>query len=307
MNALGEPGLAIEREPDRLYPQTSLAAHVLGYTDIDGHGAAGMERAFDEYLSDPATRGEPLDLSISSRIQQALEHELVDAMTTFSAIGAAGVVMDVHTGEVLAMTSLPEINPNAPGQGRRRHGSIARRSGVYELGSTFKPFTVAMAMDCGVHQMVRSDITIARNVLPAYGHLIHDTHPFGRVCSVAEIMAKLQHRHGADRRSAGTARQKDWLGKMGFLGKAEIELKERGRPLTPGSRWGPFETMNVGFGQGIAVAPLQLAMGYATLFDGGVYHPPTLLKVGPVTRCRRASACSPRIPAIACARCCGWW
>src|SRR5689334_17696132 len=106
VNAIGEPGLAIEREPDRLYPQTSLAAHVLGFTDIDGHGAAGVERAFDKYLSDPATRGQPLQLSISSKIQQALEHELGDAMAQFSAIGAAGVVMDVHTGEVLAMTSM---------------------------------------------------------------------------------------------------------------------------------------------------------------------------------------------------------
>src|SRR4051795_7776333 len=116
VNAIGEPGLAIDREPDRLYPQTSLAAHVLGYTDIDGHGAAGVERAFDSYLSDPQTRGKPLVLSIDSRVQQALEHELGAAMATFSAIGAAGVVMDVHTGEILAMTSLPTMNPNAPGQ-----------------------------------------------------------------------------------------------------------------------------------------------------------------------------------------------
>src|SRR6185295_207491 len=106
---------AIEREPDRLYPQTTLAAHVLGYTDIDGHGVAGMERAFDQHLADAATRGEPLVLSIDSRVQQALEHELMGALTKFSAIGAAGVVMDVKTGEVLAMTSLPEVNPNTPG------------------------------------------------------------------------------------------------------------------------------------------------------------------------------------------------
>ena len=120
VNALGEPGLAIDREPDRLYPQTSLAAHVLGYTDVDGRGTAGIERAFDERLSDPATRGEPLTLSISSRIQQALEHELLGAMTEFSAIGAAGVIMDIHTGEVLAMTSLPQLNPNVAGPGIAR-------------------------------------------------------------------------------------------------------------------------------------------------------------------------------------------
>ena len=119
-------------------------------------------------------------------------------------------------------------------------------------------------------------------VLPAYGHLIHDTHPFGRRCSVAEIMMESSNiGMGQIADQLGTVRQKAWLKKMGFLDRPEIELRERGRPLTPGSRWGPFETMTIGFGQGIAVAPLQLAMGYATLFDGGIYHPPTILRVGP--------------------------
>jgi cell division protein FtsI (penicillin-binding protein 3) len=95
-------GLALSREPDRLYPQTALAAHVLGYTDVDGKGSAGIERAFNDRLTDPAKRGEPIILSISSPVQQALEHELQTAMTEFSAIGAAGVVMNIHTGEVLA-------------------------------------------------------------------------------------------------------------------------------------------------------------------------------------------------------------
>jgi cell division protein FtsI (penicillin-binding protein 3) len=281
VNALGEPGLAIQREPDRLYPQTSLAAHVIGYTDIDGHGVAGMERAYDRQLSDAATRGEPLTLSISSNVQQALEHELQGAMTTFSAIGAAGVVMDVHTGEVLAMTSLPEINPNAPGSAGPDARFNRATQGVYELGSTFKPFTVAMAMDSGTIKSF-GQVYNCPNVLPAYGHLVHDTHPFGRTCTVAEIMKESSNIGTAQiADQLGARRQKYWLGKMGFLGAVPIEVKERGRALTPGSRWGPFETMTVGFGHGIAVAPLQLAMGYATLYNGGIYHPPTLLKIGP--------------------------
>ena len=117
-----------QREPDRLYPQTSLAAHVIGYTDIDGHGVAGMERAFDRICPIRRRAAQPLTLSIDSRVQQALEHELRDAMTHFSAIGAAGVVMDVHTGEVLAMTSLPQVNPNAPGAAPPMRDSTARRS-----------------------------------------------------------------------------------------------------------------------------------------------------------------------------------
>jgi len=281
VNAIGEPGLAIEREPDRLYPQTTLAAHVLGFTDIDGKGAAGVERAFDPYLSSPQTRAQPLVLSISSKVQQALEAELGAAMQHFSAIGAAGVVMDVHTGEVLAMTSLPNFNPNAAGQGTPDQMFNRATLGVFELGSTFKPFTLAMAMDSGVVSGP-AQIMNCPEVLPAYGHLVHDTHPFGRQCSIAEVMMESSNigmAQIADR--LGTARQKAWLKKMGFLDRVEIELKEKGRPLTPGSRWGPFETMTIGFGQGIAVAPLQLAMGYATLFDGGVYHPPTILKIGP--------------------------
>ena len=280
VNRLGEPGIALDREPERLYPQTSLAAHVIGFTNIDGHGAAGAELAFDKKLSDAGSRGEPVQLSISMTVQQALEHELQDAMTHFSAIGAAGVVMDVHTGEILAMTSLPAMNPNAPGKVTPDQMFNRATLGVYELGSTFKPFTLAMAMDSGVvsgpGQMYNCP-----DALPAYGHIIHDTHPFGRMCSVAEIMMESSNIGMAQMaEQVGTARQKAFLKRMRFIDRVEVELPERGRTLTP-SNWGPLETMTVGFGQGIAVAPLQLAMGYATLFDGGIYHPPTILKIGP--------------------------
>jgi cell division protein FtsI (penicillin-binding protein 3) len=137
-----------------------------------------------------------------------------------------------------------------------------------------------MAMDSGVVSGP-GQIYNCPQVLPAYGHLIHDTHPFARQCSVAEIMMESSNIGMAQiADQLGTERQKAWLKKMGFLDTVETEIRERGHPLTPGSRWGPFETMTIGFGQGIAVAPLQLAMGYATLFDGGIYHRPTILKVG---------------------------
>ena len=279
LNALGEPGIALDREPDRLYPQTSLAAHVIGYTDIDGRGVAGMERAFDKQLSGEASRGSPLVLSISSRIQQALEHELLDAMTTYSAIGAAGIIMDIHTGEVLAMTSLPQLNPNAAGQGSEEARFNRATLGVYELGSTFKPFTVAMAMDSGIIRSL-GQIYNCPDELRAYGHTIHDTHPFGRQCTVTEIMKESSNIGTAQiAAQVGATRQRAFLERMGFTGPVAIELGERARALTPGNNWGPLETMTVGYGHGIAVTPLHLASGYATLFNGGIYRPATLLKV----------------------------
>jgi cell division protein FtsI (penicillin-binding protein 3) len=278
VNAIGEPGLAIAREPDRLYPQTSLAAHVIGYTDVDGNGVAGMELVLNDRLSNPATRGEPVQLSISSSVQQALEHELLSAMTTFSALGAAGIVMDIHSGEILAMTSLPQLNPNAAGKGSDEARFNRATLGVYELGSTFKPFTVAMAMDSGVIESFGQMYNCPKS-LQVGRFSISDTHPFNRPCSVAEIMKESSNIGTAQiAAQVGAARQRAFLDKMGFLDPVEVELKERGDTLTPGSNWGDIATMTVGYGHGIAVTPLHLATGYATLFNGGIYRPATLLK-----------------------------
>ena len=279
VNAIGEPGVAIDREPERLYPQTALAAHVIGFTNIDGHGAAGIERALDERLSGNASRAEPVVLSISSRIQQALEHELGAAMTEFSAIGAAGIIMDIHTSEVLALTSLPQHNPNAAGSGTPDERFNRATLGVYELGSTFKPFTVAMAMDAGIVKSM-GQMYSCPNALHIGRFSITDTHPFNRSCSVAEIMKESSNIGTAQiAAQLGGARQKQFLEKMGFLAPVAIELKERGRTLSPGSNWGEVATMTVGFGHGIAVTPLHLASGYATLLNGGIWRPATMLKV----------------------------
>lgn len=280
INALGEPGLGLDREPDRLYPQTSLAAHVLGYTDVDGHGMAGIERAFDEHLSNPETRGEPITLSISSKIQQALEHELLAAKQQFSAIGAAGVIMDIHTGEVLAMTSLPQLNPNVAGQGTPEARFNRATLGVYELGSTFKAFTVAMGLDSGVIKSV-GQMYPCPKALHVSGRTITDTHPFNRACSVAEIMQESSNIGTAQiADQIGAARQRDFLKKLGFFEPVDLEIKEKGRTLYP-REWSRTDVMTVGFGHSIAITPVHLAMGYAALMNGGIVRPATMIKVGP--------------------------
>jgi cell division protein FtsI (penicillin-binding protein 3) len=280
VNALGEPAIVFDREPERLYPNLGLAAHVIGYTNLDDHGAAGVERAFDERLGKKDLRGSPLQLALDARVQQALEAELGAAMTKFSAIGAAGVVMDLKTGEVLALTSLPEVNPNDPGRGSMEARFNRATLGVYELGSTFKPFTVAMAMDSGIVKSFGQMYPCPRG-LTVGNHTITDTHPFGRPCSVAEIMKESSNIGTAQiAAQVGAERQQQFLRKMGFMDKVSIELLERGRTLTPGSNWGETATMTVGFGHGIAVTPLHLATGYATLFNGGIWRPATLIKRG---------------------------
>jgi cell division protein FtsI (penicillin-binding protein 3) len=291
VNALGEPAIEFSREPQRLYPQTAMAGHVLGWTDFDGNGVAGMERVLQDRLSDPAQRGTPVALSIDARVQGVMETELGAAMAKFSAIGAAGIVLDIQTGEVIAMTSLPQLNPNKPGRDADVAGFNRATLGVYELGSTFKPFTVAMAMDSGIIKSFGQMYNCPR-ALPVGGRFtITDTHPFGRAASVAEIMKESSNIGTAQiAAQVGSARQQEFLRKMGFLEPVSIELNERGRTLTPGANWGDIATMTVGYGHGIAVTPLHLATGYATLFNGGVWRPATLIKTDshhPVPQGRR--------------------
>lgn len=277
---LGEPGLTLEREAERLYPHVGLAAHLVGYTGIDGRGEGGIERAFEERLTDPAQRDMPLVLAMDVRVQQALESELEAQMLAQKAAGAAGVVMDVATGEVLAMASLPAFNANRPGglTGMPSHMNRATL-GVYELGSTFKAFTIAMALDTGVvtdlsERFPTTPIAVGR-------HRISDSHPKGYPLSVPEVLiysSNVGTARMAER--MGRARQEEFLRKLGMMGRSPGELKEAGRALTPpANNWGLSSVMTVGFGHGIAVTPLHLANAYATLVNGGIHREATFLKV----------------------------
>jgi cell division protein FtsI (penicillin-binding protein 3) len=279
VNAIGDVGFDFPREKERLYPQLSLAAHVLGFINADGEGVSGVEGAFESRLTDAATRGEPLALSIDARVQGVLESELGSAVTNLEALGGAGIILDVHTGEIAAMTSLPTYNPNklAPDNMAARRNAVTHN--LYELGSTFKPLTVAAAIDAGtVTSMARR--YDATQPLAIAGFRIRDSHPSRRWLNVPETLI-----HSSN---ITTARIADELGRekmeamfrsLEFDGRPQINLKERAFPLWPRD-WGRLTTMTTGYGHGIAVTPLHLASGYAALVNGGIYRPATITKLG---------------------------
>lgn len=278
VNAIGDVGFDFPREKERLYPQLTLAAHVLGFINADGHGVTGVEGAFDQRLIDEATRGEPLALSIDARVQGVLESELSAAVTNLEAIGGAGIILDVHTGEVAAMTSLPTYNPNKLTGSNPTTRRNAVTYNLYELGSTFKPLSIGAAIDAGtVTSMARRYDATAP--LPIAGFRIRDSHP-GRWYNVPETLIESSN--------IATARIADELGReklealfrsLDFDKRPEIELKERAFPLWPKS-WGRVTTMTTSYGHGIAVTPLHLASAYAALVNGGLYRPATMLKLG---------------------------
>jgi cell division protein FtsI (penicillin-binding protein 3) len=277
VNAIGEPGIVFEREPRRYYPQGSLAAHVIGWTDQDGKAVSGMELALNDRLSDTARLDKPVALSIDSRVQAAMESELTSAMATYRAIGATGIVLDVHTGEIIAMASLPDFDPNAPSRAPVENLASKVTLNVYELGSTFKMITIANAIESGiVHSMTeRWDATVPLHI----GRFtIKDDHPTRRWLNVPELIA-----HSSN---IATARVADELGpertiamfrKLGFDKPADIELGARGMPLWP-KYWARVTTMTVAYGHGIAVTPLHLASAYAALANGGIWRPTTLVR-----------------------------
>ncbi len=277
VNALGEVGFEYPRVKERLYPQHTLAAHVLGFTGADHRGVIGVEKAFDERLSDPALRGDPLVLSIDSRVQATLESELYTAMVNLEAQGAAGIVLDVNSGEVIGMASLPVFNPNKIVSGSNAARKNAVTYNLYELGSTFKPLTIGKAMDIGVVTSMsrRYDAT---KPLKVGRFTIHDSHNMGRWLNVPETLI-----HSSN---VVTAQIADEMGKepleelfrsLGFDDRPQIELKERAFPLWP-RNWGRLTTMTTSYGHGIAVTPLHLASAYGALVNGGIFYPATLLK-----------------------------
>jgi cell division protein FtsI (penicillin-binding protein 3) len=284
VNRLGIPGLAFEPGWRRYYPFGSLAAHVVGYTDADNKGRTGVERGLNSLLDEHQG---PLQLSLDARVQFVLRDELSKVIAQFDAKGAAGIIMDVHTGEVIGMVSLPDFDPNHPGAANENvpPGQVNQAIfnkvtlGDYELGSVFKIFNTAMALDSGSATMTsqydaRDDIHIGRFTISDY----HGKH---RWLSVPEIFMYSSNIGSARMAvAAGTARQEDFLARLGLLEKPTFQLDELATPHYPkGKAWSEVSTMTIAFGHGIAVSPLECVTGVAAIVNGGIWHPATLLKV----------------------------
>lgn len=283
--ALGEPALEFPRENQRYYPQGSLAAHVLGFVDEAGQGHVGMEQVLDKRLTDPAQRGQPVALALDARAQGALEDELGKGMLETNAKGAAGLVLDVDTGEIIALASLPSFNPNRSDLAYNDLVFNRVSNQVYELGSVVKPITIAAAIDAGVI----TDLAARYSAAPLNigGFTIHDSHNFGASLNVPEALihsSNIVTAQIADK-LGGPALRRTMM-QLGMNERPTIELPARGFPLWPRGTnkqgdWARITTMTVSYGHGIAMTPLHLASAYAAMVNGGIWRPATLFKVDP--------------------------
>ncbi len=280
----GLPGIGFLNENKRDYPNGAEVSHLLGHVNIDNQGIAGIEKWLDGqglaalHMAGLATDRlqTPVQLAVDLRVQHALRDELIKARAKYSAIAAAGVVLDVRTGEIVSMVSEPDFDPNNPREALDPTRINRLTTGVYEMGSTFKAFTVAMALNSG--KVTLKSMFDAHNPMH-YGKFdIHDFEPMQRALSVPEIFTYSSNIGAAHIAMAmGIDAHKAFLKKLGQLDRLRTELPESAEPIVP-KRWGELNTITIAFGHGLSVAPLQAVMGVAALLNGGVLIPPTFLK-----------------------------
>lgn len=284
IHKLGIPGIGFMAENKRVYPNGPEISHLIGHVNIDNQGIAGIEKWLDSRgLADLHRLGfatdrqqKPVELAVDLRVQHALRAELSAAKDKYKAIAASGLVNDVRTGEILAMVSLPDYDPNDPRQALDKTRLNRLTTGVFEMGSTFKALTVAMALDSGKVTLVSS--FDARQSL-RYGKFnINDYHAQKRILTVPEIFTYSSNIGTARMALAlGVDHHKAFLKKMGQLDRLRTEIPESAEPLVP-KRWAELNTVTIAFGHGLSVAPLQAVMGVSALMNGGKLIPPTFLK-----------------------------
>jgi cell division protein FtsI (penicillin-binding protein 3) len=275
IHELGLPGLAFIEEYRRVYPMGATASHVVGLVDVDNRGLAGIEKFIDDNPQLTMSGEEAVTISLDLGAQHVLREELGKAVKTYRAKAAAGIVLDVHSGEVLALASLPDYDPNRREQALDKDRLNRIGFGVYEMGSVFKVFTVAGVLDTGLASM-RSHYDASSPIHYA-SFTIDDFHGKKRSLSVPEVFiyssnigaAKMALDMGVDRHRA-------FLKKLGLMDRVPTELGESAAPIIP-AHWQKLNTMTIAFGHGMSVTPLQLAAATLPLVNGGVAVTPTFL------------------------------
>ncbi|MEO9820892.1 MAG: penicillin-binding protein 2 [Paracoccaceae bacterium] len=292
VHEIGDPGLLFGPRDMRLYPNGKLAAHILGGASFGKEGVsaaevigvAGVEKYFDDYLRDPSNGGKPLELSLDLTVQAAAERVLYGGMKLMNAKGATSILMDVKTGEVVSVVSLPDFDPNdrprPATEGDQSDSPLFNRSvqGVYELGSTFKIFTAAQALELG---LVNPSTKIDTKGPLRWGKFrIRDFRNYGSEMSTTKIIVKSSN-IGTARIALmiGAERQQEFLKSLGFFEPTSFEIIEAatGKPLLP-KRWSELSTMTVSYGHGISTSPMHLATAYAAIANGGRMVTPTIIK-----------------------------
>jgi cell division protein FtsI (penicillin-binding protein 3) len=282
---LGLPGIGFMQENKRVYPNGPIAAHVLGYANIDGVGISGLEKYIDgQGLSALQSAGfnltpsnlKPVVTSLDLDATYAVRDELAKGVEKFKAKAGAAAIVNVNTGEVIALASLPDFDPNNPVDALRPQNINRMTVGVYEMGSTFKALTIAMALDAG--KVTLNSKLDARDSLHYGRFTIHDFEPQHRFLAVPEVFTYSSN-IGTARMAmmVGVDGHKAFLGKMGQLTRLRTELPESAEPLVP-KNWSELNTMTIAFGQGLNVAPLQALMAVGALVNGGYMIKPTFLK-----------------------------
>lgn len=278
---LGLPGIGFLSENQRFYPGGATAGHIVGSTNIDNQGLTGIEKHIDQaWLSDLQSSGftadrtlEPVKLAVDLRVQHVVRDELVKAMDRYDAIAAVGIVLNIKTGEVEAMSSLPDYDPNDRSQALEQSRMNRATGGVFEMGSVFKTFTVAMALDSGIVHM--GDKFDATKPIRAAGRTITDYHGKHRPLTVPEIFIYSSNIGTAKMMlKAGIHRQQEFMGRLGLTSRLQTELPENAAPLLP-PKWNELAAMTISFGHGISVTPMQTAVAAAALMNGGTFIPPT--------------------------------
>lgn len=294
---LGIPGIYFQQDERRVYPHGELFSHVLGYTNIDNQGLGGIERKFNERL---LGKEEPLRLSVDARVQHVLRDELLAGIEKFKAQGGAGLIMDVKTGEIMGMVSLPDFDPNQVGKMGSEAVALFNKItlGVYEMGSSLKILNTALYLDSGVGDVftkfdVSSPLRIGRFKVP-------DFHYIGYPITVAEVFTESSNiGSGKMAMQMGSTLQRAFFKKIGFFSTPSLEIPELGAPIYP-KKWSEATTITASYGYGISVSPLQLVTAIGGVINKGIMQMPTLLKIDPSHLMPGSRIISPETSEIMC-------